>query len=104
MAKMKQPNRGPDVAENAIIDDSITPDNKPTQKATPVIMMPQNTVTVLITFNCCLSERFLNFGAKVKKSSEITVAKEFKLETIILKVFCFSFIKTFKAFQNRKRS
>lgn len=48
MAKMKQPNNGPDVAENAIIDDSITPDNKPTQNATPIMMMPHITVTVLI--------------------------------------------------------
>lgn len=84
MASIKQPNNGPDVAENAIIDDSITPESRPTPNATPIMSMPHMTVTVLIKFNCWRSLRFLNFGINVKKSSHITVAMEFKLDTIML--------------------
>lgn len=84
MAKMKQPNNGPDVAENANIDDSITPDSKPTPNATPIMRMPHTTVTALMRLSCWRSFRFLNFGTSVKKSSHITVAMEFRLDTIML--------------------
>lgn len=83
---MKAPSNGPDVVENAIIDDSITPEKKPTPNAVPITTNPATTVTSLITLNCCLSVNPLQSGNNERKSSQITVEIEFKLETHMLQI------------------
>lgn len=86
IANMNAPNKGPDVAENAIIDVSITPEKKPTPNAIPMTTSPNTTVTSLIILNCCLSVNPLQIGNNERKSSQITVEMEFKLETHMLQI------------------
>lgn len=62
IARTNTPNNGPDVAEKANIDDSMTPDNNPTQNAIPIITIPAIPATTLITPNCCLSFSPLKCG------------------------------------------
>lgn len=86
IAKMKAPSNGPEVVENAIIDVSITPEKKPTPNAIPITTKPNTTMTSLITLNCCLSVNPLHIGNNERKSSQITVEIEFKLETHMLQI------------------
>lgn len=84
MARIKQPSRGPEVAENTSSEDSMTPDNSPTPKATHMMIRPHTMVTILMMRSCCLSLSPLNRGNCDTKSSQQTVASELRFDTIML--------------------
>lgn len=82
MARIKTPSKGPEVADVTNMEDSITPDNKPTPKLIPMITNPYTTLIALMAYSWCLSLSSFKFG--LKKSSKVTVAKEFRLDTFKL--------------------
>lgn len=84
IASKKTPSNGPEVADVTNIDDSITPDNKPTPKLIPMMTNPYTTLIALMAYNWCLSLSSLKEG--LIKSSKVTVAKEFKLDTFKLQI------------------
>lgn len=73
------------MAEVTNMDDSMTPESSPIPKLIPIMINPYKTPTALITRSCCPSLNFLKQGTRLKKSSQVTVAKEFRLETFKLK-------------------
>lgn len=85
MARMKIPNRGPLVAEVTSMDDSMTPERRPTPKLMPIMTQAYRTPMALMTHNCWPSFSSRKHGKLLMKSSHVTVAREFKLDTFKLK-------------------
>lgn len=86
MANRNTPSRGPDVTLVISMALSITPDSRPTLNATPIMTTENMTPTSLITFSCCLSVYPLKCGSLDMKSSHVTVAREFTLDTFRLEI------------------
>lgn len=84
MAMMNTPRRGPEVADVTSILDSITPSSMPTRKLMPMMMQAITVAVILIAYSCCLSVKPFNAGIGFKKSSKVTVAKEFRIDTFKL--------------------
>lgn len=83
IASVKTPNKGPEVAEENVMDVSIIPDNNSTTKLIPITNNPQMTLIVFIAYICCIS--VLGAILFLMKSSKITVDNEFKLDAFKLK-------------------
>lgn len=81
---MNTPNRGPEVADVNSMDDSITPDKRLTPKAIPMMRNPYTTPINLMDSSWCLSFIPFKEGIGLRKSSKVTVAKEFKFDTFRL--------------------
>lgn len=81
---MKTPSNGPEVAEVTSMEDSMTPSNRPTPKAMHMMTRPRITLMILMAHNWWLSFIPLKHGMGRTKSSNVTVAREFKFETFKL--------------------
>lgn len=83
MAMMKTPSKGPEVADVTNMEDSITPSNSPTPKLMPMMISAITTARILIAYSCCWS--FMSFMKGLTKSSNVTVARELRMDTFKLK-------------------
>lgn len=81
MARIKTPINVPLVAAFTNIEISITPENKLTTYANPMQISAYVTPSVLIAHNCLKSANFLKMGICEIKSSQVTVATEFSVDT-----------------------
>lgn len=93
---MKTPSRGPDVAEVTNIEDSMTPSSMPIPKEMPMIIKAKTTPMNLILHNCLASFMPFRQGRGRTKSSNATVASEFKFETFKLQEKYISFVENLR--------
>lgn len=81
MAKMKTPTNVPLVAAFTNMLISMTPENIPTTYARPIQINAYVTPSTLIAHNCLKSANFSNIDKCEMKSSQVTVATEFSVDT-----------------------
>lgn len=81
MARMKTPIKVPLVAAFTNIEISMTPENMLTMYAKPMQINAYVTPSVLIAHNCLKSANLRNIGICEMKSSQVTVATEFSVDT-----------------------
>lgn len=81
IAKMNTPINVPLVAAFTNIEISITPENKLTTYAKPMQIKAYVTPRTLMAHNCLKSANLRKTGICEMKSSQVTVATEFKVDT-----------------------
>lgn len=81
IANRKTPTNVPLVAALTNIEISMTPENRLTIYAKPIQMIAYVTPSVLMAHNCLKSENLRKIGVCEIKSSHVTVATEFNVDT-----------------------